>query len=36
MITVSHNPYTDNGLKFFSNNGIKITPEEERKIEDNF
>jgi phosphoglucosamine mutase len=36
MITASHNPYSDNGLKFFSNNGFKITQEEERKIEDNF
>jgi phosphoglucosamine mutase len=36
MITASHNPYSDNGLKFFSNDGYKITQEEERKIEDNF
>ncbi len=36
MITASHNPYRDNGLKFFSNQGLKISPEEENKIEDLF
>src|SRR6056300_2053998 len=36
MITASHNPYQDNGLKFFSGSGYKITAEEERKIEDFF
>ncbi len=36
MITASHNPYQDNGLKFFSGTGYKITPQEERKIEDYF
>jgi len=36
MITASHNPYQDNGLKFFSSIGYKITAEEERKIEDYF
>ncbi len=36
MITASHNPYKDNGLKFFSGQGFKITPEEENKIEDFF
>ena len=36
MITASHNPYQDNGLKFFSGLGLKITPEEENKIEDIF
>ena len=36
MITVSHNPYQDNGLKFFSGQGIKISPQEENKIEDIF
>ncbi len=36
MITASHNPYRDNGLKFFSGQGLKITPEEENKIEDLF
>ena len=36
MITASHNPYYDNGLKFFSNQGLKITFKEEREIEDYF
>ena len=36
MITASHNPYQDNGLKFFSGQGLKISPEEENKIEDIF
>jgi phosphoglucosamine mutase len=36
MITASHNPYQDNGLKFFNSNGLKITLEEEKKIEDLF
>ncbi len=36
MITASHNPYQDNGLKFFSGQGFKISPEEENKIEDYF
>ena len=36
MITASHNPYIDNGLKFFSGQGLKISPEEENKIEDLF
>ena len=36
MITASHNPLQDNGLKFFSGTGYKITAEEERKIEDYF
>ena len=36
MITASHNPYRDNGLKFFSSQGLKISPEEENKIEDLF
>src|SRR6056300_302774 len=36
MITASHNPYQDNGLKFFSSSGYKITAEEEKKIEDCF
>jgi len=36
MITASHNPYKDNGLKFFSGQGFKISPEEENKIEDLF
>ena len=36
MITASHNPYKDNGLKFFSGQGLKISPEDENKIEDLF
>ncbi len=36
MITASHNPYRDNGLKFFSGQGLKISLEEENKIEDLF
>ena len=36
MITASHNPYKDNGLKFFSGQGLKISPEEENRIEDLF
>ncbi len=36
MITASHNPFFDNGLKFFSNQGLKISSEDEKKIEENF
>ncbi len=36
MITASHNPYKDNGLKFFSGQGLKISTEDENKIEDLF
>ena len=36
MITASHNPYQDNGLKFFSGQGLKISHEEENKIEHYF
>jgi phosphoglucosamine mutase len=36
MITASHNPFFDNGLKFFSNQGYKISTEDENKIEDYF
>ena len=36
MITASHNPFFDNGLKFFSNQGYKISTEDEYKIEDYF
>ena len=36
MITASHNPYKDNGLKFFSGQGFKISHEDENKIEDLF
>ena len=33
VVTASHNPATDNGLKFFGANGIKLTDEEEARIE---
>lgn len=34
MISASHNPYTDNGIKVFGNDGFKIGDEIELKIED--
>jgi len=34
MITASHNPYTDNGLKFFDRQGEKLSDEMEKKIEE--
>ena len=34
MISASHNPYTDNGIKIFANDGFKINDEIEGKIED--
>jgi len=33
MVTASHNPYTDNGLKFFAADGRKISPETETLLE---
>lgn len=33
VITASHNPATDNGIKFFGPAGIKLTDEEESRIE---
>ncbi|MCK4533230.1 phosphoglucosamine mutase, partial [bacterium] len=33
VISASHNHYEDNGIKIFSKNGIKLTDEEEIKIE---
>lgn len=33
MLTASHNPYTDNGIKFFSSSGYKLTEAEEARIE---
>ena len=33
VISASHNPYQDNGIKIFSSNGIKLTDEEEEWIE---
>ncbi len=34
MISASHNPYMDNGIKIFANDGFKINDEIEAKIED--
>jgi phosphoglucosamine mutase len=34
MISASHNPYYDNGLKFFCANGDKLDTDIEKKIED--
>jgi phosphoglucosamine mutase len=34
MISASHNPYQDNGIKFFSNDGMKLPDELEQRIED--
>jgi phosphoglucosamine mutase len=34
MISASHNPYMDNGIKIFNHEGIKISDELEAKIED--
>jgi phosphoglucosamine mutase len=33
MISASHNPYQDNGIKFFSSNGMKLPDEIEQRIE---
>lgn len=33
MISASHNPVEDNGIKFFSQDGYKLTDDEERSIE---
>ena len=33
MITASHNPYNDNGLKLFGPDGLKLSDKIERKIE---
>jgi phosphoglucosamine mutase len=33
MITASHNPYYDNGLKLFAPDGLKLSDEIEKKIE---
>ena len=35
MISASHNPYFDNGVKIFSSNGIKINEKKELEIENN-
>ena len=34
VISASHNPYQDNGIKFFAGNGLKLTDTEEESIED--
>lgn len=34
VISASHNPYNDNGIKFFSPDGYKISDEMEKEIED--
>ncbi len=34
VISASHNPYQDNGIKFFSNDGFKLPDELELRIED--
>lgn len=33
VISASHNPYTDNGIKFFSQSGEKLSEEKENEIE---
>ena len=34
MLSASHNPYQDNGIKFFSNDGFKLPDEFESRMED--
>lgn len=34
VISASHNPYPDNGIKIFDANGFKLTDAQERQIED--
>ncbi len=34
MISASHNPYNDNGIKIFNSLGIKLSDEEELELED--
>lgn len=34
MISASHNPFYDNGIKFFSHNGFKLPDDIEKRIED--
>ena len=34
VISASHNPYQDNGIKLFSGSGLKMTDSEEESIED--
>ncbi|RDU62479.1 phosphoglucosamine mutase [Helicobacter didelphidarum] len=34
MISASHNPYYDNGIKFFDNHGLKLDEKKEQEIEE--
>ncbi|PAF44355.1 phosphoglucosamine mutase [Helicobacter sp. 11S02629-2] len=34
MISASHNPFEDNGIKFFNSNGFKLDEDKEAKIEE--
>ncbi|HEX2054022.1 MAG TPA: phosphoglucosamine mutase [Actinomycetota bacterium] len=34
VISASHNPYSDNGIKFFAGNGFKLSDDQEARIED--
>jgi phosphoglucosamine mutase len=34
VVSASHNPYQDNGIKIFSGNGFKLSDEQEQVIED--
>jgi len=36
VISASHNPYTDNGIKLFNAKSGKLSPEEEARIEESF
>ncbi len=36
VISASHNPYYDNGIKFFNSKGYKISPDDEKKISEIF
>ncbi|WP_273842405.1 phosphoglucosamine mutase [Rubrobacter calidifluminis] len=33
VVSASHNPYPDNGIKFFSGEGVKLSGEQERELE---
>ena len=33
MVSASHNPFTDNGIKLFDAAGVKLSPGDERKVE---
>ena len=33
VISASHNPYPDNGIKFFGGDGFKLTDDEEHRVE---